>query len=57
MCVFACWRRVEIGAGFGHNPLAEAGSQIRRVNFLYRAVIKIAQLERTKSDADQSIHS
>lgn len=56
MHVFACWC-VEIGAGLSHDPLAKAGSQTRRLNFLYRAVLKIAQLERTKCDADQSIHS
>jgi hypothetical protein len=57
MCFFADWRRVEVSARLSDNLLAEAGSQISRLNFLYRAVVKSAQLERTKCDADQSIHS
>jgi hypothetical protein len=56
-CFLTDWERVEVSARLNDNLLAEVGLQISRLNFLYSAVVKVAQLEWTECDADQPIHS
>src|SRR6185437_13048096 len=49
-------RRIEVGAGLGHDLLAEFGAQRLRLDLLDLAVLKVTQLERAKRDADQPVH-